>query len=337
MRRLVAVVVLFTSLAACGDNTKHVTAGDEPSGAIAQPGCVENNDGYDYTADPDHVGAQQTSLRADAETVRRYGEGHPEDFTQVAFENRPSVRLLGVFTDHLDEHRAALQPQLQHPDQFEVRKGALTARDAQAIQKTLNEEAPFAHQWNSNGSGGLDFHVNANFFATADGRSAAAAARQRWGDVMCLTIAGHPFPKGAWPDTSTCPADPAPTDRNTAVDFKLVLDKTTLQRGEVGTGTGRVTNNGTVALEAMTGGYVGANVTAPGSQQILGSSSGAQTLEAVGRHADPGQTLEMPIRFGTEDCRADSDYALPAGEYVVSSYLKGFGRSDDVTITILDS
>jgi hypothetical protein len=332
----VAAVLFFGLMSACGDDNKTVTAGDEPSGEVAQPNCADERDPYNYTADPDHVGAQQAALRGDQEIVLRYGEAHPDDFTQVAFENHPTVKVLGVFTDHLDEHRAALETQHKDPEKFEVRQGTVTARDEKAIQQAL-DDAPFAHQWNTNGFGGLDGHVSANFFSTREGRNAAEAAHARWGRVICITIADHPYPKGAWADPSECPADPVPTDRNAALKFTLVFDKTKLHRGEQGTGTAQITNNSATTITVESGSSLGANVTRPGSNDIVGGAVGGFS-DLMGRsiRAAPGETVDVPIRFGTDDCAPNSDYSLPAGDYVVSSYLKEFGRSDDVTITIVE-
>jgi hypothetical protein len=159
---------------------------------------------------------------------------------------------------------------------------------------------------------------------------------ERWGRTICIEVGGHPYPKGAWPDASRCPDEPMRTDRNSDVEFRLMLDKPALARGEVGTGIARITNHGTTPLSTTTGSTLGASVFEPGSTSAISGLSEASADVARTVNTKPGETVEIPLRFGTDDCRPNSDYSLPTGTYAVSSYLKGYGRSDEVTVTVVD-
>jgi hypothetical protein len=352
MHRALVAVVLVALMTACGDGAKKVVAGSEPTtttttaAAVAPPEspttapvahqdeCVEEVESYDYTSDPNHVGATQGELQSDVETVRKYGEAHPDEFTIAGFDNVPDVRVVGVFTDHLDQHRDAIRPQLQHPDRFEVRKGELSARDSEAIQNTITKE--WEGVFSGVGGGNIRGVVDVSLRPTKAGIDAARAIHARWSRGVCIDIAGHPYPKGSRPDPSKCSQEPRRTDRNSDVEFRLILDKTTLARGESGSGHVRITNNGSAQLTADTGSPIDASVTAPGSNDVIGVDSGAHADVGLSVRLAPGETREYPLRFGTADCRPNSDYSLPAGTYVVSTYLENFGRSDDVTITIVE-
>ncbi|MEY2425334.1 MAG: hypothetical protein QOI61_906, partial [Actinomycetota bacterium] len=159
--RLTAAVALLLLLVGCGDGqplnvegstttTSAVEASPSttaptttvPPPSVAQPQCVSDlsNDGYDYTADPDKVGAQQEALRGDQEALLAYGAEHPDEYTAVAFNNRPTVILVGYFTGHLDEHRAALRRRLSHPDKFELRQSLQSERDARAMSDAIRDD-----------------------------------------------------------------------------------------------------------------------------------------------------------------------------------------------------
>ena len=351
-----AAVLLFSLTSACGDKTKTVTAGDAPTSttttttaasvappespttapATTQQECVEPHDDYDYTADPNHVGATQQELQGDVDIVRHYGEAHPDEFTIAGFVNVPEVHVVGVFTGHLEQHRDAIRPRLAHPDAFEVRQGALSERDATAIQKTISDKPEWQRVSMSIGSGNLAGTVTVSVRATSDGVQAAKDMHARWSRGVCLDVAGHPYPKGSRSDPSKCPEGHLPTDRNADVKFELLPDTTTVHRGDTGAGRVRITNRGTKTLTADTGSPIGAAVIAPGSNETLGTDSGPHADVGLNVHLDPGQTQEYPLRFGTVDCRPNSDFSLPAGKYILTTYLTNFGRSDDVTITIVE-
>jgi hypothetical protein len=186
------------------------------------------------------------------------------------------------------------------------------------------------------GSGNLAGTVTVSVRATRDGVQAAKDMHARWSRGVCIDVAGHPYPKGSRPDPSKCPDGQLRTDRNPDVKFELLPDATTVHRGATGTGRVRITNNGTKPLSAETGSPIDASVTALGSNNILGSDAGPHADVGLSVHLDPGQSQEYPLRFGTVDCRPDSDFAIPAGNYTLATYLPNFGRSEDVTITVVE-
>ncbi len=281
------------------------------------------------------IGASQADLQHDVETLQAYGGAHPDEFTSAGFDNYPDLKVVGYFTAHLDAHESAIRSQLQHPDQFEVRKGAQSDRDRERMQQSLQDDTdvrPLMRQSFSGATGVITLDLQPSNRARAVSRALAA----RWGGALCVTLAGHPFPKGAWPDTTTCPPIGAMSDRNPDVEFRLALKSSTFGRGEVGTGTARITNHGTTRLTAETGSSLYASIVKPGTADRIGWLFEAQTAMARTITVEPGQTSEFEFRFGSDDCRATGDYALPAGHYGLLMGLGGFGRSDEAAITIVD-
>ena len=55
------------------------------------------------------VPQNQQRLANDIEAAIAYGADHADEFASVRFENAPRVRIVIGFTDHIDEHCAALR------------------------------------------------------------------------------------------------------------------------------------------------------------------------------------------------------------------------------------
>lgn len=324
MVRIFAAVLLAAGLSAScsGGSTEKA----------AQPACVADERGPITNQQAGKIDRAQRPLRGDQNKLRAYGAQHEDEFTELMWDNGPPVKLVGYFSKNLDRHRAALVPLLEHPDRLELRRSLQSDRDRQRIMQSLDFDSDLF----TTAGGRPNGTVHIDLRTTAAARKTATDLRAEWGDLVCLRLGSHPFPKGAWPDTSSCPKDPAPTKRNPAVRFTITLDKTTLRRGEIGTGTARIQNMGTAVIETITGTDIGASVTKPGSNRIVGALTESHNAAGLLVRAEPGGTAEIPVRFGTEDCEPNRDYSLPPGQYVVSSYVEEFGRSDDVKIRIVE-
>jgi hypothetical protein len=330
LRLVVALGLVLVLSGACGDDGQRVNA-DEPTGEVAKPQCVEEVFPELTEERMQQVEDGQRPLREDLEKLRVYGEQHTNEYTQLRWDNGPPVRVVGYFTTNLDAHRAALETQLEHPDKLELRESLQSKDDQHVIMNSLDYGSQLFMGAGPRPNGAVDIHMHASSAA----RDRAAQLHERHGDLVCISLAGHPYPKGAWPDTSKCPEETR-TDNNPSVDFTLSLAKTTFERGETGTGTARITNNGDTAIERITGSAIAGSVTRPDSNEIVAFVTRSETSMGYERRAEPGQTIEVPVWFSTEDCARNSDYVLPPGEYIVSTSLEGFGRSDDVTITVVE-
>lgn len=158
--------------------------------------------------------------------------------------------------------------------------------------------------------------VEADFFSHAAGRAAAAATHERWGRGVCVMIADHPYPKGAWPDATKCtPLSADAPDRNIATSVRL--DTPSVPRGVTATGVATVTNHGPAEVEFSGGRGPAGAVVKPGGSDPLARDFGVHTAEGYMYKIPPGKSVEMPVTVSTNDCRPDTDYAVPAGDYEV--------------------
>ncbi len=330
--------MLLVALVACGDgrtvNAEDSATPTSDAGAeIRQPECVPEGPPPPGYGAPD-AASKVAALAPDVDVIRAYGSTHPDEFTGVASEYTMGQRLLVYFTDHLDEHRAALSELVAKPDDFEVVRSAFSEREAIAIAEEIQNGEPFKGQHGGGGYRSFSGQIGVNFYPTKSGRAAAGAARDRWGDGVCVEIAGHPYPKGSWPDTSHCERAHS-FDENRDVSMELELDPATTARGEIVTGTLLVTNNGNATLTWPAGSEIGAQVLERASDDVVGGEwRGVADDES--RTAGPGQTVKIPVRFTTGDCRPDSDYALPAGTYDVVTGLSPNGGSARAILRIID-
>ena len=335
---LVAVTGLF--LSACGDGSRGVNAGGNSSDSVSQVKefCVPEEDPTDYNAVHAAVEAKQRALQDDVDRIRAYGEAHVDEFASAGFDNYPKVISVGYFSDNLEAHRAALLATVEDDDAFEVRLAVQSAAAAERIRGEWEAEGskigPRRSVLYDRANGSLEIDLA----ATKAGRGAARLVEEKWGDVACVRVAGHPYPRGAAPDKAVqCPTvETASTTANPNVDFHISLDRPSVARGEVGKGVARITNRGPTMIEATTGANVHGFVIEPKTNRVVGFLTGNMLASALVVRAEPGQTIEKPFIFGTDDCRSDGDYATPAGEYLVRVSLGAFGRSNDVGLTVTE-
>jgi hypothetical protein len=338
---VVGALIVTLSLSGCGDDSRAVNAGDDSSGGpVSSPEdfCVRDEDPTDYNAAHAAVEQKQSALQDDVERIRVYGEMHTNEFASAGFDNYPKVVSVGYFTGNLEGHRAALLPTVEHDDAFEVRLAVQSAAAAERIRGEWEAEGssigPRRSVLYDRANGSLEIDLA----PTKAGRAAARLVEERWGDVACILLAGHPYPRGAAPDAPVqCPnVDTMPTKRNSNVDFLITLDRPSVARGERGTGVARITNRGSTRIEAGTGSDVTGFVIESETNRLVGFRTGPMNAMASVIRAEPGETIEKPFVFGTDDCHADADYATPAGEYLVTVSLGEFGRSNDAAVTVTE-
>jgi hypothetical protein len=359
MRRL-ALVVVALSMVACGSTGKKplditdetttstpiATDGTGPPPtttttttvrAVAKPQCAPPPvDTYDYTRDPDHLSAQQHELQGDIEKALQYGQAHADEYTSIGFVNHPRVSILGYFTGHLDRHRAALRGLVSHPDLLDVAQGVQTERDLQQMQMALTKDAE-GHLRSSMGRpSGI---VEVNLDATAAARRVAEQFIRAYEQRVCVALAGHPYPKGSVADVDQCGDLQVPSARVPDVTLELRLDATRVARGAVVKGTAHVTNNSSTPITYEGGTSIDGFVVEPGSSRPIGGQFGGVYRNDVARRytaAAGGGTVDIPVIVGTDDCRKDADYSLPAGRYGVITNVGAFGRSNEVSLEIAD-
>src|SRR5438067_1912250 len=72
---------------------------------------------------------EQARLRPDTTRAREYGDAHPLEFAGLRFVNEPAVLIEIGFTDHVDEHRAALTEIVSNPNRLRVIRAPYTATE----------------------------------------------------------------------------------------------------------------------------------------------------------------------------------------------------------------
>lgn len=287
--------------------------------ATAQPQCEPlfgNGAGQISNEKAMEIGAKQEVLRPDLDIVRQYGAAHADEYSGEGFLNEDGDPVLVAwFTGHLDEHLAALKALVAHPERVRTKQGVNSGADVSAMADEFHKDPRFQTtvSGNSGGSSGPS-PFNIDFFATKVAREAAEYARQKYGTKACISIAGHPYPRGAWADPSEC-RDLETTDTPADIEVEFI-DEVTVARGDVASGTMKVTNKGDAPWNAMGGGKgFAAAVVQRGTDERVAGFNGGVTLEGRTFTAAPGETIDVPYWFGTDDCRPELNYSLPPGEY----------------------
>ena len=159
-------------------------------------------------------------------------------------------------------------------------------------------------------------YIGAEFITTAGGQAAAAEAHDRWGEQVCLTVGGRPYPPGAWTDRVTCPSADLATGP-TSMTATFTPDAGAVEPGGGGVGTLVVTNGGPDEVVAGGGPDYGLVVT-PGTRQVVGHVTGFSQPDVLEMHRfAPAERKEYRVGFATSSCRAGTPYGLAPGTYGV--------------------
>jgi hypothetical protein len=265
------------------------------------------------------INLEQSRLRTDVETVRSYGEAHPEEWIELRFENDPVVRIVALFAgDDVHVHREALRRLVSHPDRLEVQSSPWSRARLEQIGVEIHQLATVSdrglfHGW---GTGGGRVIVRLR----ADAVDLARQIGDCYGDAVDLTVGFLHFPDCSWSDAhGAVIADhpqpvgmPLPAELHLAVDGDLVV-----KSGANLASTIRLFNEGKEDVVVHTNGQITASVVDPTTTEIVGGYAGAQVMPLVLFPAPAGGSVPIPLFIGTASTRPRLGYAVPPGRWAI--------------------
>ena len=268
---------------------------------------------------------EQSKLRHDVEVVRAYGAAHLDEWTEVYFDNEPTVRLIALFAGaRLDDHERALRSLVAYPDQLEIRGAAYSRLQLDEMTRRIQRRPEFAeHKIVSWGSarGRLQVRVR------ADQARLAATLLDDLGDAVDLVVGRFPFPMPPEPDPAEVRANVANSSvplLSSDVDVTLA-ERLEIVAGRTGRGEYVLTNHGAHELVLDTNGAVTARVVDPSSGEVVGGFVGTQTAPLVNYSLDVGERRLVPVLVGTASCTRRLGYAVPPGTWLIEATLSLHG------------
>jgi hypothetical protein len=272
---------------------------------------------------PDEREFEHTKLRGDLEILRSYGERHPNEWTDVHFENEPPVRLVALVSGpHRELHENALLELVAYPDQLVVRETTYSRRQLHEMRQTVQQMSEFRdHQFLSVGTS----HGRLNIQVQPDQERLAATLLDSFGDAVKLRVGMLSYPMPTEPnDVEPRPnvADsPVPLITDEDIDVKL-SEPLVVMSGQTGHGALVFLNRSPNEVVLDTNGWLTARVVDPHSGEVVGGFVGAQTMMLVRFSMAPGETVAVPVAVGTASFRARLGYLVPPGQWMIDVTLK---------------
>jgi hypothetical protein len=280
------------------------------------------------------------ALHPDIEVIRAYGAAHPEDWTDVLFENEPTVKVLALFAGNVDAHERALRELVPHPEWLVVRSTPYSSSHLEAIRAEVtalarSSEGGIFRSWGV-GRGHIQIQV------AADQERLAERLRARFGGAAQLKVGVFPYPMDS--ETSR------PENRQISPHPELLLIETlqpsidgrvALSPGGRWHGPMHLKNDGDKRLVLRTNGALTARVIDPASSEVVGGSFGPQTTPLIRFDIAPGATVDVPLSIEAASFRRRLGYVIPAGDWAIDAVVdvEGVGkfRTAAVPITIIDN
>jgi hypothetical protein len=264
---------------------------------------------------------EQGKLRPDVETIRRYGQAHPEDFVEVWFEGTRLVAFFAGNANAVASHEAALRAAVAYPDQLEVRRSPRTAREVEEIRAEIM--SAYEGRWHGMGNGKGVVHVR----LWADQVEAAAEIHRRYGDAVEIDLGSLPYPdpfalrSGRLVSPAEAPLPPSLPD-----GVRLSLpDDFTVRSGANAHTVLSVRNDTAEEVKAMSNGTLFPPVVEPGTGTAVGGYAGAMTLQLVIHSVAPGAGEDIPVVVGTASFRPEVGWAVPPGRWALAFALQAGG------------
>lgn len=279
-------------------------------------------------------------LRGDIALVSQYGEEHPETFAGMWVDNEPTVRIVAAFTSDLEQHDAALRPQLSHPDRLAIQRmphsHADLLRVREEITRTLEQQANKNSRpaYSSIGVRKAVLHVALR----ADQEKLASEFAARYGNAVELVVGAFGFP-GRRRIHPQPPVAPAPAEQTfDGLEVTVEVDQKVVEVGDDGRGRIVLRNNGQDRIGPLDTGEPKVGTLLNASHEAVGGFYGA--IAGVGRFIDlaPGASASIRFIYGTASRREEIGYVLPPGTYwlkVQMDFRRGPGEPTRVLTTPL--
>ena len=264
-------------------------------------------------------------LQGDIETIRAYGDAHSDDWTDVLFENEPTVRMIVLFAGaHLEEHDRALRALVEHPEYLDVRQ---TQCSRAQLESMLNEARQFRSEPRTILMSGI-VQGKVHLELGADQEPLAATLLEQFGDAVELKVGAFPFPMPA--DSAVGP----PFSRPDALPISLegvdvtLSDSTTVLSGGVANSQLEFSNHGGAEVTLDTNGVVTARILDPSTLEVVGGFVGAQTMPLIRFPIAPGEAIRVPLLVGAASFKRSLGYTVPPGEWMMDAIVKVHDRGD---------
>jgi hypothetical protein len=268
---------------------------------------------------------EHSKLRGDLDVVRRYGELHPDEWTDVFFDNEPSVRLVAVLAGpHRGRHEGALRRLVDHPDQLDVREAKYSRRrlDEMLLEIRQPRDSGHVRAFQSTGvvKGRLMIHLQ------ADQEELAATLLATYGDGLSLKVGAFTFPMLADPSGDSG-RRPSVSESGISLISDVGLDVSLPEPLAVVSGrTERFfvvfTNHGEDEVVLATNGALTARVIDPETEQVVGGFVGMQAAPLILIRVLPGDARTVPLLVGTASFKSRLGYAMPPGEWMVDAIVE---------------
>ncbi len=267
---------------------------------------------------------EQGNLRPDVETIRRYGDAHPESFVEVMFDGVRLVVLLAGSDEDVAYHESALRAVVSFPDQLEVRHTPWSRHHLEEIRQEITS----SYQGAWHGIGGGRGVVSVSLWA--DQVEAAEDLHRRYGDAVELEVGHFPYPdRFAARRSPSVPPNP-PEHPPLPEGVVLTLPEEFAVRSG---GTGRtvltVRNRTANDVRSSSNGTLFPPVVDPGTGEHVGGYEGAMTTQLKVVTIAPGHSAELPVLVGTASSRPELGWAVPPGRWALRfGLLLGDGRGE---------
>jgi len=327
------------SLPAVIDGSSTSTS-SQTTGAVSSATCVPDPSVFpvDISApvSATDIPPDQGMVMADQQIASSYGESHPDEFSGTVSLHQPE-RLAVAFTDHLDEHRAALLAIVPHPDRVLVVKGCAAEAELRRIQSDAVALASGRGVMSSGSSDAIGGFVSVAL--RADGEATARELVERYGDKVFVVVGTKPYPLGSAPRVGwyrTAPVgDPCQRTAvreapNEGLEIVPEPESTTVRAGDEVRGTVRLTNHGSTPISLEGDQPVTGVIVERGTKDVVAVFTGSIAGTGWGATLAPGESAENTFLAATADCRADKGFALAPGEYgLVVPFGFGYDRKPE--------
>jgi hypothetical protein len=284
-------------------------------------------------------GLEQSKLRND---IRRYGGAHPDEWTEVLFENDPSVRIIALFACTSPEHHAkALRNLVEYPDQLEVRRTEYSRAELDAMKEEIRQLATsrtpgsFLH-WGI-GRGRINVQV------AADQERLASTLVTRFGNAVVVRVGAFPYPNISEGrdkknvSDAVRPIVPLISEKELEVTME---GDVVFSSGGTSHGSLRIHNLGAEEVVLATNGGLTARIVHPSTGEVAGGFVGAQAMPLIRYSIPPGGFTIVPLLVGTASFRSDLGYAVSPGEWMVDALItidgRGVHRIPQLPIVIIE-
>jgi len=262
-----------------------------------------------------------SALRDDFALTASYGQEHPQTWVGVWADNEPTVRIVAAFTSDVGRHDATLRPRLRYPDRLVVQSRQHSLADLRRarteIEENLGQRATQTGRpiLTSIGEGAGVICVTLR----ADQEDVASELAERYGSAVELQVGNftfpgqqHSYPQPSAPPTSAEPAlaEPVFAGLDLSVEVNQVI-----KAGDDGGGQLILRNTGSARIGPFESGQPLVGSLLNSDLEIVGSYAG--WIAGVGRTFDlaPGQSVAIPVLYGTASTRRHLGYTLPPGIY----------------------